>query len=158
MKQGLRQFLVSGMLAGLLPACGSSPSHLGSSERGETGPGLTAPALPSEAKSQPVARSPEQRNKIEAAVRLVLDAHGFVPPVIIEGQDAVSWAFTTRAGSERELVMASVKMAAENEVTVELLLYAHVGSTWALLGHEFRGLAEQEARQMNEQIRERLAQ
>ncbi len=160
MKQSVRQLLLWGMIVGLLPAC--SRSHLQSPDRGEAGTAITGPALPPQAKPQParppVAMSPERRNKTESVVRLVLDAHGFVPPLIIEGQDAVRWAVSTRAGSARELVLASVKMGPENQVSVELLLYAHIGSTWALLGPELRGVADQEARQMNDQIRERLAQ
>jgi hypothetical protein len=161
MKKNIRQLLLWGTIVSLLPACSSSQSRLQGPDRRETGTAFTGPALASQAKPQParltVAVSPERSNKVESVVRRVLDAHGFVPPAIIEGQDGVRWAVSTRAGSNRELVLATVKMGAENQVSAELLLYAHIGSTWALLSPELRGVADQEAREMNDQIRERLA-
>ena len=87
---------------------------------------------------------------------MVLDAHDFVPPVFIDAPDSVGWAVSTRPGSQREVILAVVKMASETEISVELVLYAHVGATWAVLGHQFRGLTDQEARQMENQMRERL--
>ncbi len=86
----------------------------------------------------------------------MLDAHRFVPPIFLEGQDGVRWAVSTRPGSERQLVLALVKIGLTNQVSVELLPYVHIGVTWALPGHEFRGFTDQEAREMNDQIRERL--
>ena len=106
--------------------------------------------------SLPTAPS-QQQQRLESVVRVVLDAHNFVPPVFIEGPESVRWAVSTRPPSRSEAVLALVKMASENEITVELVLYAHVGSTWALLGHEFRGQTDQEAREIDKQIRERLA-
>ena len=140
--------------------CSSSGSHLGSTDRQTTKMALPGPAFPAQGSPEhsrsAVAISSERSQKIESIVRVVLEAHGFVPPVIIEGQDAVKWAVSTRPGSNRELVLASVKMGPENEALVELFPYAHIGSTWALLGHKFRGLMDEEEREMNNQIRERL--
>ena len=98
-----------------------------------------------------------QRQRLESVVRVVLDAHNFVPPVFIDGPDSIRWAVSTRPPTQSEAVLALVEMTSKDEIEIELVPYAHVGSTWALLGREFRGLTDEEAREMDKQIRERLA-
>jgi hypothetical protein len=152
--------LLCGIAVGLvITGCGTQANH-GIPDRPRPGATLTGATDGSRVEDQP-ARSaaltpPEQNQMVESVVRQVLDAHGFVPPFFIAGPDGVRWGISTRPGSDREVVMASVKMAPERKISVELMLYAHVGSTWALVGHLFRGVIDQEAKEMNKQIQERL--
>jgi hypothetical protein len=160
MKTTVHYLLLSGIAAGLVTAGCSTQVNRAIPDWPKTRTTPTGVPVGSQVEGKaarpPVVASPEQNKKIESVVRLVLDAHSFVPPIFIEGPDAVRWAISTRPGSDREVVMASLKMPPEGEISVELLLYAHVGSTWALLGHLFRGATDQEAHEMNKQIRERL--
>lgn len=103
------------------------------------------------------ASSLQKRQKLESVLRLVLDAHNFVPAALVDGPDSTRWAISTRPASHNEAVLALVKIGSEGEVSVKLIAYAHIGSTWAVLGREFRGEIDQEKRQMDRQIRERLA-
>jgi hypothetical protein len=125
-----------------------------------TPPGTITEAPPSsdaETVHRVPAASVPPRQKVDEIVCKVLDAHNFVPPLFIEGTNSVRWAVSTRAGSQHEAVLASVKISGESEILVEILLYAHVGSTWALLGPNFRGMTDAEAREMTGQIRERVS-
>ncbi len=155
--------VLSGTAAALLSACSSGPGRHATRDSATAKPAPADAITESgifhgspESQSKAGATQP-QREKVEAVVRLVLDAHGFVPPVFIDGTDSVRWAISTRPGSQHELILGLVKMAPENEISVELVLYAHVGTSWAILGREFRGSADQEARQIENQMRERLA-
>lgn len=148
---------LSAVAVGLLTSCRHHETRVAraNSQGSETGPAILS-AENRESNRPAVAMPGGQRTNMEAVVRMVLDAHGFVPPIIKEGPHPIRWAMSTRPASNHELVVASVKMVPEDEALVELILYAHVGSTWALVGHNFRGVIDQETREMNDQIRERL--
>ena len=160
MKTTIHFIILWGLALGLVTVGCSSRANRGTpgpqkSNSQPTGARVGSQETPEAARPSTIAAADTQ--KIESVVRLVLDAHGFVPPMFIEGTGDVRWAISTRPGSDRELVLGAVKMAPGGDISAELRLYAHIGSTWALLGPQFSGMADQEARDMNKQIRDRLA-
>ncbi len=98
-----------------------------------------------------------QVDRFRSAASAVFQAHGFVEtPIVVVGADSNIWLVTARTRSPGELTMATVKMAPEGQVTVDLAAYQRIGTDWALLGRLFRGPTDQEAIAMKTEIQERL--
>ena len=93
---------------------------------------------------------------LPAFVRVVLGAHGFPPPRVIEGSEGSFWAVSARPRSAAEVSQVVVQMTPKGEVTVELVGYARVGSDWPVLGELLQEPLKQEGKQMEKQIQDKL--
>jgi hypothetical protein len=108
----------------------------------------------------------ERLRRFDSAVSKVLAEHGFTPPLFFEKQGSLRVAISARprlkplgeasATSACEILQARIETTPDNQVTLELVPYAWVGSGYAILGKLFEDGLPQERAQIASRLQMEL--